>query len=216
MPKGAFEGPLEKIGPHCWRIPKSYKPRMRVDGVIFADDEMIDQIRADQAPEQVANVACICRVSSAPASPCRTSTGDTASALAASARPIRRTTASSHPAGWATTSTAACARAHQSDAGRPANQIEPLVDSLFGTHPGRVGRERPLPLPRQGDEGPAERRPAFLKKKGLATDGDLDCTEARGRLDDADIGVAVSDKALSEARTSAARLVRATTSSKCR
>ena len=43
----------------CWRIPKSYKPEMRVDGLIFADEPMVEQLRADQAPEQVANVACL-------------------------------------------------------------------------------------------------------------------------------------------------------------
>ena len=32
---------------------------MRVDGLIYADTEMIEQIRNDQAPEQVANVACL-------------------------------------------------------------------------------------------------------------------------------------------------------------
>ena len=57
MRKRAFEGPLEKLSETCWRIPKSYKPGMRVDGMIFANEEMIRQIRSDQAPEQVANVA---------------------------------------------------------------------------------------------------------------------------------------------------------------
>ena len=32
---------------------------MLVDGLIFADDGLIDEIRGDQAPEQVANVACL-------------------------------------------------------------------------------------------------------------------------------------------------------------
>ena len=57
MPKQAYHGPLEKVNDTLWRIPKSYKPGMRVDGLIYADDEMIDMIRGDQAPEQVANVA---------------------------------------------------------------------------------------------------------------------------------------------------------------
>src|SRR4029077_1184206 len=38
-------------------IPKSYKPGMRVDGLIFADEKLLGQIKKDQAPEQVANVA---------------------------------------------------------------------------------------------------------------------------------------------------------------
>jgi tRNA-splicing ligase RtcB len=52
-----WKGPLEPIDEYRWRIPKSYKPGMRVDGLIFASKEMIEQIKQDQAPEQVANVA---------------------------------------------------------------------------------------------------------------------------------------------------------------
>ena len=50
MPKEAYSGPLEQVGPCQWRIPKSYKPAMRVDGLIYADEKLIDQIRRDQAP----------------------------------------------------------------------------------------------------------------------------------------------------------------------
>src|SRR6266567_8971314 len=57
MAKEAFYGPLERVNDFCWRIPKSYKEGMRVDGLIYADDNMIESIRKDQAPEQVANVA---------------------------------------------------------------------------------------------------------------------------------------------------------------
>src|SRR6476620_4615625 len=57
MVKDAFYGPLERVNDFCWRIPKSYKAGMRVDGLIYASDEMIELIRKDQAPEQVANVA---------------------------------------------------------------------------------------------------------------------------------------------------------------
>jgi len=52
-----WKGPLEQIDEYRWRIPKSYKPGMRVDGLIFASKAMIEQIKQDQAPEQVANVA---------------------------------------------------------------------------------------------------------------------------------------------------------------
>ncbi len=57
MTKAAYGGPLEQVSDVLWRIPKSYRPGMRVDGLIYADREMIDEIRRDQAPEQVANVA---------------------------------------------------------------------------------------------------------------------------------------------------------------
>src|SRR3990172_13077619 len=52
-----FQGPLERDNDCLWRIPKSYKPGMLVDGLIYADDVLIEQIRNDPAPEQVANVA---------------------------------------------------------------------------------------------------------------------------------------------------------------
>ena len=57
MSKPGYTGPLERAGECVWRIPKSYKRGMRVDGLIFASDKLIEQIRHDQAPEQVANVA---------------------------------------------------------------------------------------------------------------------------------------------------------------
>jgi tRNA-splicing ligase RtcB len=52
-----WSGKLEKLDEYRWLIPKSYKPGMRVDGLIYADEAMLKQIIDDQAPEQVANVA---------------------------------------------------------------------------------------------------------------------------------------------------------------
>jgi len=52
-----WEGPLEKVSDFCWRIPVSYKPGMRVPGIIFLSEEMLPKLRKDAAPEQVANVA---------------------------------------------------------------------------------------------------------------------------------------------------------------
>lgn len=52
-----YNGPLEKIDDFRWKIPKNYKKGMRVDGIIFASEHMIDEIKKDNAPEQVANVA---------------------------------------------------------------------------------------------------------------------------------------------------------------
>lgn len=57
MSKQGYAGPLEQIDECSWRIPISYKTGMQVEGRIFADERLIEQIRTDQAPEQVANVA---------------------------------------------------------------------------------------------------------------------------------------------------------------
>src|SRR2546428_2457358 len=52
-----WRGPLNKIDGFRYEIPRSYKPAMRTNGIIFIDEPMVAQLRQDQAPEQVANVA---------------------------------------------------------------------------------------------------------------------------------------------------------------
>ncbi len=52
-----WEGPLEKIDDYRWRIPQNYNPGMRVPGLIYADENLLRDIRSDRAAEQVANVA---------------------------------------------------------------------------------------------------------------------------------------------------------------
>ncbi|MFA5157234.1 MAG: RtcB family protein [Candidatus Omnitrophota bacterium] len=50
-------GMLEKIDDFHWRIPRSYKAGMKVDGLIYADEKLLKDIYHDKALEQVANVA---------------------------------------------------------------------------------------------------------------------------------------------------------------
>src|SRR5687768_9840613 len=59
MQKTPYSGPLERIDPNCVRIPRGYKPGMRVPGLIFVNDTLLEQVKKDQAPEQVANVATL-------------------------------------------------------------------------------------------------------------------------------------------------------------
>jgi len=40
--------PLERINEYTWRIPQSYKPGMRVPGMVFADDELLGKMRTDR------------------------------------------------------------------------------------------------------------------------------------------------------------------------
>ncbi len=52
-----WQGKLNKIDDYRWEIPKSYKPGMRVPGLVYADETMLNTIREEQSLEQVANVA---------------------------------------------------------------------------------------------------------------------------------------------------------------
>lgn len=53
----AWTGPLEKIADCTWRIPVSFAPGMNVDGIIYTSDDLLQQVKADQAPQQLVNVA---------------------------------------------------------------------------------------------------------------------------------------------------------------
>jgi tRNA-splicing ligase RtcB len=52
-----WQGQLIKIDDYRWKIPESYKTGMRVAGLIYASKKMLESIREEQTPEQVANVA---------------------------------------------------------------------------------------------------------------------------------------------------------------
>ncbi len=59
MAKGVYTGPLEQIDECCYRIPKSYRPDMLVDGIVFSNDALMEKLKSDQALDQVANVATL-------------------------------------------------------------------------------------------------------------------------------------------------------------
>jgi tRNA-splicing ligase RtcB len=54
-----FKGPIERIDDHRWRIPRSPETGMRVDGVIYSSDKLIEEVLQGGGPEQVANVATL-------------------------------------------------------------------------------------------------------------------------------------------------------------
>jgi len=52
-----MSGQLEKIDSWRYRMPKSFKSGMLVDGIIYSDEKLMRHILQDKALEQVANVA---------------------------------------------------------------------------------------------------------------------------------------------------------------
>ena len=48
---------LQKIDEYRWRIPKSYMKGMRVDGIVYANEKLLENAKNDEALQQVANVA---------------------------------------------------------------------------------------------------------------------------------------------------------------
>jgi len=51
------KGRLEKIDDQRWRIPMDYKPGMRVEGIVYTNEKLLQGLLKDKALEQVANAA---------------------------------------------------------------------------------------------------------------------------------------------------------------
>jgi tRNA-splicing ligase RtcB len=181
-----FTGPLERVDEWRWRIPRSYKPGMRVDGLIYADDRLIEDIRSDKSPEQVANVAhlpgivryslampdihwgygfCIGGVAATdPEEGGVISPGGVGYDINCGVRLIR-TNIPLHEA-------------------RP--RMELLVETLFRTIPCGVGRGGVIRFKRNELARLMEEGSSYVVARGYGWESDISATEAGGRLDGAD------------------------------
>ena len=215
MPREKFTGPLERIDGTTWRIPKSYRAGMRVDGIVFADDELIETIRDDQALEQVANVAFLPGIQRASlAMPdIHWGYGFCIGGVCAT-DPADGGVISPGGVGYDINCGVRLVRSNLT-----RRDVEPvktqLIDELYRQVPtgtGRGGKYRfsPAELRRLMGDGVG-----FLVGRGLAVESDLEHTEAGGRLDGAEPD-SVSQRASSAATTSAARSDQATTFWRCR
>ncbi len=54
-----WNGPLEKVDEYRYRIPKGYRDEMRTSALIFTREDMLDVVRGDSSPNQIANVTTL-------------------------------------------------------------------------------------------------------------------------------------------------------------
>ena len=186
MVKDAYSGPLEKVNDYLWRIPKSYKQGMRVDGLIYASESLMDMIRKDQAADQVANVAFLPGIQHASlAMPdIHWGYGFCIGGVCAT-DPKEGGVISPGGVGYDINCGVRLVRSNlfYQDV-KP--HITELVEEMFRQVPtgvGRSGKYRfdPRELRQLMSQGPSR-----LVERGLAVPSDIDHTEARGRLDGAE------------------------------
>jgi tRNA-splicing ligase RtcB (3'-phosphate/5'-hydroxy nucleic acid ligase) len=190
-----YTGPLEPAGECRWRIPKSYKPGMRVDGLIYADDEQVEQIKQDQAPEQVANVAFLpgIQMASLAMPDIHWGYGFCIGGVAAT-DPEQGGVISPGGVGYDINCGVRLVRSKLSfDDVQP--HIKRLMDELFRNVPAGVGRGGKYRFSDKELRELMREGPGYLKRRELATEGDIEHTEAHGRLEGAR-PENVSDRAL--------------------
>ena len=195
MPKDAYHGPLERVNDYCWRIPKSYKPGMRVDGLIFADDNLIESIKADQAPEQVANVAFLPGIvyASLAMPDIHWGYGFCIGGVCAT-DPEQGGVISPGGVGYDINCGVRLMRSNLFYKDVQPHQTR-LVEELFRNVPTGAGRGGKFKFNASELRQLMREGPRYLKGRGLAVDRDIDYAEARGRLDGAEPDK-VSDRAL--------------------
>ncbi len=177
-----YEGPLEQVEPCVWKIPKSYRADMRVDGLIFADDRLIEQIRKDQGPEQVVNVATLPGIQRASlAMPdIHWGYGFCIGGVAAT-DPEQGGVISPGGVGYDIN----CGvRLLRSDLRWDdlKGRIKPLVEQLYRDIPTGVGQSGPFSFAKPELAQLLEEGAGYVVRKGMGEERDLEFMEAGGRL----------------------------------
>ncbi|MBC7350957.1 MAG: RtcB family protein, partial [Thermogutta sp.] len=186
MSKEGFVGPLERIDETTWRIPPDYKPGMQVEGRIYADDRLIEQIRKDQAPEQVANVATLpgIQVASLAMPDIHWGYGFCIGGVAAT-DPEEGGVISPGGVGYDINCGVRLMRTNlHIDDVRP--RLPELMNILFQRIPAGVGKGGPYLFSGKQMDQLLEEGCRYLKKIGLATEEDLKNTEEGGCMAGAD------------------------------
>ncbi len=195
MAKDTYHGPLEQVDECCWRIPKSYKPGMRVDGLIFTNERLLEQLKKDQAPDQVANVAFLPGIQHASlAMPdIHWGYGFCIGGVCAT-DPDEGGVISPGGVGYDINCGVrlVCSNLSYREV---KHHTRTLVEELFRQIPTGTGKSGRYHFNTKELRHLLAEGPNYLVGRGLATPRDMDFTEAHGRLDGAD-PAAVSEKAL--------------------
>jgi tRNA-splicing ligase RtcB len=158
---------------------------MRVDGLIFASEQLIERICDDLAPEQVANVAFLpgIQVASLAMPDIHWGYGFPIGGVCAT-DPLQHGVISPGGVGYDINCGVRLVRSNLA-ADEVATQIDALIDQLFENVPAGVGRGGKYRYSPEELQLLMQSGPRGLISRGLATGRDIDFTEAHGRLEDA-------------------------------
>jgi len=201
----AQDVPLEKIDDVRWRIPKSFKPGMRVPGLIYADEKLLKDIRRDKALEQVANVAFLPGIVNA-----------------SLAMPDIHWGYGFPIGGVATTDIEAGGVVSPGGVGFDINcgvrlvktnlqyddikeKIKDLTYALFSDVPAGVGTKGDIRVTAKEEKQILVKGSKWAVEQGFGTEEDLECTEENGAIEGAN-PEAVSERAYERGRAQAGTL----------
>jgi tRNA-splicing ligase RtcB len=178
--------PFEKIDDYQYLIPQTFKSGMRVPGLIFASPELIEQIKHDQAPDQVANVATLPGIVqySFAMPDIHWGYGFCIGGVAAT-DPDEGGVISPGGVGYDINCGVRLLRTNL-EANAIREHIEPLIRLMFRTVPAGVGRGGKYTFDKSETQKILTEGVKYVVAKGFGNERDIECCEAQGSLEDAD------------------------------
>ncbi len=189
-----WQGQLTKIDDYRWKIPDNYKTGMRVPGLIYASKEMLESIREEQTPEQVANVAFLPGIAGYSLAMPDIHWGYGFPIGGVAAMNIKDGVVSPGGVGYDINCGVRLLRTSLSEAEvRP--KINQLINALFHNIPSGLGSEGKIRVSQKEMTQLMVEGARWAVKRGLGLEQDLDVTEEGGCLPGADPSK-ISDKAI--------------------
>lgn len=186
-------GPLKRVDDYRWLLDKSYKAGMKVPGLVFADETLLEHIVRDQALEQVANVAFLPGIVGHSLAMPDIHWGYGFPVGGVAATDEREGVISPGGIGFDINCGVRLLRTDLTeDEVRP--HIERLTENLFHAVPSGVGSSGKIKLSAGELDQVLENGASWAVSKGYGWNEDLDLTEERGTYRAADASK-VSDKA---------------------
>ncbi|MGQ9546637.1 MAG: RtcB family protein [Dehalococcoidia bacterium] len=190
----AWQGQLIKLDDYRWKIPENYKAGMRVSGLIYASAEMLESIREEQTPEQVANVAFLPGIVGYSLAMPDIHWGYGFPIGGVAAMDIKDGVVSPGGVGYDINCGVRLLRTNLSESEvRP--KINQLVNELFHNIPSGLGSEGKIKIDQKEMARLMVEGARWAVKRGFGYEEDLDATEEGGCLSGADPS-RISDKAV--------------------
>lgn len=185
---------LKKIDENRFKLPKSAKAGMLVDGIIYADEKLLQDIKKDKALEQVANVAFLPGIVNASlAMPdIHWGYGFPIGGVAAT-DPDNGGVVSPGGVGFDINCGIRLVRTNLRYS-EIKDKVEDLVHVLFNAVPAGVGSKGEIRVSEKEEREIMVKGAAWAVANGYGVPADLEATEERGAISGADPG-AVSDRA---------------------
>jgi len=192
MPR--WQGQLIKIDDYRWEIPQNYKAGMRVPGLIYASQEMLESMREEQTLEQVANVAFLPGIVKLSLAMPDIHWGYGFPIGGVAAMDIQDGVISPGGVGYDINCGVRLLRTNLSEA-EVRLKIDQVVNALFVSVPSGLGSEGKIKVSQKEMNELMVEGARWAVRRGLGSEEDLNVTEEGGCMKGADPGK-ISDKAI--------------------